>query len=856
MPGEAWRTAQQGLAQCQRFERSRRLRHLSEGISLLRQAAALTTDPAEAAIISGNLGTALSRLHARTGVREALDESIVLRRRALASGRLGVDDRAGWAHGLRHALRDRYDLADDRGDLDGAIEAGRLMRRLLAAAGSRAKQVAWLSECADDLVECGGLGVTLMRGAGVDPGTMVVGIGLMRQAVAELEALSAEMTMASRRRTAKLEDKLLSLRANLSVALRARYMETSDLGDLDEAIDLGRSVATSSRRGRGRHGDDLNRLGISLQTRYRRTGELTDLNEAVDALRVGIAALAASDPQRASYLSSLGLALQLRSEAAGNTRDLDEAIAVGLAAVDAFVEADGSGVPAGDRTSRSGLLSNVALAYRLRGEPSGDASDLDEAVRLARAAVDAAGTDGGARASALHTLGRALLVRARRSANGPAGRGHPNGNGRDLAPDGNDGDLASNGNARDLAAAIDALRAAARQPEAPRQTRLGAAIMWALAAAPEAAPEADGQTTPGLWTEVADAYETAIDLLDLVAWHGLPRQAREWQLSRLPGLAADAAASALASDDVTRALSLLERGRSVLWAQQLRMRHGLDQLREADPGLYRRLAGLGAALAGDIPAGTGDRGERRQRLAAEWDDALNQARALPGLQGLLRRVSTDELISAATDAPVVVLNVSAIRSDALIVAGGKTSVLPLTGITPGEVRRQALAHSRALDAAARRPHSDPLAIEAAEKALLFGLDWIAEHVTGPVLDELARMGLLPGDGGYVRWCPTGLLGLLPLHAAAHDRVTSTYVSTLGGQIAARTGAAANGTTSPGEPRLLIIACPRCLDSLAWFAWTERMRRPGSSASGSLATPSLRAATRPAGIPSTPCPGTP
>jgi len=933
VPGRAWRTARQGLARCQQFEHSGRIEHLSAGIGLLRKAAAMTKDPDEAAIIRGNLGTALSRLHRLTGARHALDESIELWAGALASGPLGLDDVAGWSYELRQALRNRYDLAGDRADLDGAIALGALLKRLPPGFRPPATLAAWLSECADDLkqraesparaadavadteaeielrrqalriapadypdpagllanlgaalkrravltaaedepeqteailraavtalsdaaslatsehsyayqvfaqfaqalavlavhtgepefleagitaarrsrtlappgdeadgcaaqlalliAERGRIGTDLMRGAGVDLADMAGAIRLLRQALAELEALSPEPVAGSRaalagttRVDAILEDERPSLRTDLAVALRARYLESGDPADLDEAVDLARGAAASPRRAADSalHGEDLNRLGINLQTRYRRTGRLADLQEAVSAHREGIAALPRDDPRRVSYLSSLGLALQLRFEATGNAADLDEAITVGMAAADAFVEQDDADIPAEDRPNYSGLLSNAGIAYRLRAELTGDGEDLDMAVRLARAAVEAAGQDAANRANALHTLGRALLLRSGRPLNGTAARERPR------------------GNSRDLAAALDALRTAARLPGASRQTRLSAAIGWALAAAPEAA---DCVSDESGWTDAADAYESAVDLLDLVAWHGLPRDVRELQLGRLPGLGCDAAASALACGDLARALSLLARGRSVLWRQLLHLRNDFDELRDADPGLHRQLTELGTALVSDAAPDSGEWGQERERLAAQWDAAIVRARALPGLGGLLRQPAVDELVLAAAHAPVAVLNVSRLRSDALLIAGGKTTVLPLPHVTPDEVRRLALAHSAALDAAARGPRDDPLAIQDADEVLLRVLDWIAGHVTGPVLNELERTGILRETGGHVRWCPTGLLSMLPLHAAAHDRVVSSYVPSLSGLPAAE-----RGTTDADGQRMLIVA---------------------------------------------------
>lgn len=446
-----------------------------------------------------------------------------------------------------------------------------------------------------------------------------------------------------------IEAAALSLRADLGVALRTRYEETHDLADLDEAIDLARTVAAAPLRAAdpGRHGTDLVRLGIALQIRYRHTGSAADLDEAIRHCREGSRILPGGDPERAGYLSSLGLALQLRYRETGQAADLDEAVQAAHAAL--------SGIPDGEHR-RWIALSSAGLAYRLRSELTGDKEDLQAAIDLGRASVTTAGTDNSALPNCLLNLARALSVRWERHRA-----------------------------AADLREAIAGFRTVARLSGAPRQSRLNAAISWAPAA-----------TASGDWPDAADAYETAVDLLELVVWHGLPRVAREAQLARLPGLASDAAASALAAGDTQRALSVLERGRSVLWTQHLRLRSSFDDIRDAAPDLHQRLAGLAAELGTGDPVADGltaghtapGAGERYQRLAAAWDETLAQVRALPGLAGTLRPPSAEELAGCAADTPVVVLNVSEIRSDALILTSEGVTVLPLPGATPAEIRQR------------------------------------------------------------------------------------------------------------------------------------------------------------------------
>ncbi len=693
---------------------------------------------------------ALSDHYWLTGEVASLTRAIEHCRAVLsAPGDEAAEHREAARFALSNALRHRHEHTGEAADLTEATELAR--SALAAATGAQAR--------ADRL---GHLGVCLMLGAGANPGGLAEGIALIRQATGELPAAqpgegaeSGESAEASD----GVETLRLSLTVDLGVALRARYEETRNLADLDEAIDLARSTVASPLRAADpeRHGNDLAALGTALQIRYRHTGSVADLDEAIGHCRAASRVLPGGNPRRAEFLSSLGLALQLRYGETRQAADLDEAVEAGHAAV--------SGIPEGEHR-RFMALSSTGLAHRLRAELTGGDEDLRAAIEYGRAAVSAAGTDHSPRSGSLVNLAGALWLRWQRH-RAPA----------------------------DLREAIAGFRTVAGLSGAPRRSRLNAAVSWARAAA---------QSED--WPEAASAYETAVDLLELVVWHGLPRTVREEHLADLPGLASEAAASALAAGDPRRALAVLERGRSVLWTQHLHLRSSFDDVRDAAPGLHQRLVKLAAELGSDdLAAGVlvpghdvPGAGDRRQRLAAAWDETLAQVRALPGLAGTLRPPSADELAACAVQTPVAVLNVSDIRSDALILTAHGVTVLPLPGITPAEIRQRAIAHLAALKS--QEQIRDPGSFLAADQAILACIAFLQERITGPVLDELERMGALPAAGARVRWCPAGLLSLLPLHAAAHDRVTSSYTPTVRSLLAARDQAAA-----PGDGPVLVVA---------------------------------------------------
>ena len=188
-----------------------------------------------------------------------------------------------------------------------------------------------------------------------------------------------------------------------------------------------------------------------------------------------------------------------------------------------------------------------------------------------------------------------------------------------------------------------------------------------------------------------EGYTAAIELLPLVAWHGLDQATREHHLREWAGLASDAAAAAVAAGDPARAVELLEAGRSMLWTQALHLRQDLAALQERAPGLAAVLEASRAVLnslatslirdpdtAGDVDqvqAAEQRMLEERRRAARDWDAAVDQIRRIEGFEHFLRPVPFTDLRAAASGGPVVIVNISRHGSHALIVT-------PATGPNP------------------------------------------------------------------------------------------------------------------------------------------------------------------------------
>jgi len=83
----------------------------------------------------------------------------------------------------------------------------------------------------------------------------------------------------------------------------------------------------------------------------------------------------------------------------------------------------------------------------------------------------------------------------------------------------------------------------------------------------------------------------------------------------------------------------------------------------------------------DAFLGGGDAAERRRRLARDWDDLVAAVRTRRGFEHFLLPTPFAELAGAAADGPVVLVNVSRYRCDALVLTTDDVWVVPLGDLT-------------------------------------------------------------------------------------------------------------------------------------------------------------------------------
>jgi hypothetical protein len=569
--------------------------------------------------------------------------------------------------------------------------------------------------------------------------------------------------------------------SNLGIALSARFKRIGSGADLDGAVETGQQAVAATPADHPLRAGRLSNLGNALQDRFARTGSDKDLDETVEAARLAVAATPSDHPNRAMYLCNLGIALQWRFERAGNSRDLDGAVDAGRQAVAA--------TPL-DHPNRATMLSSLGNALHTRFDRTSNSRDLDGAVDAGRQAVAATPADHPQRANCLSILANALLARFERTGSGA-----------------------------DLDGAVEAGRRGASVEGASPQVRMLAARGWGLAAA-----------AGGRWVEAVAGFEAAVGRVGRVAPRSVARPDQEHLLEEVSGLGADAAACCVRAGLAGRAVELCEQARGVLLGQALDTRTDLTALAQAHPTLADRFTGLAAELdrAGDRPghralawagtegmgAGTGlaDATGARLREAAEaFEQLIGEIRRLPGFDRFLLPPPLTELQAIVGEVPVAVVIVSWLGSYALVVtASGVLEPLPLPEVSPDSVAAQVAEFLGTLQAS-----SDPAAdgaVRAVAEARLEGvLGWLWDAVAGPVLQNRLGLAGSPATGQRwprLRWCVSGLLSFLPLHAAGHhhtcqqaapatvmDRVVSSYTPTIRALGHTRRGRASD----PGAP---------------------------------------------------------
>ncbi|ANP49783.1 tetratricopeptide (TPR) repeat protein [Streptomyces griseochromogenes] len=735
------------------------------------------------------LGTGLLARFERGHETRDLEDLLALLRRS--GERFPTSElRHGMAWLASRALTHRYDLTGDRADLYEAIEHG--IKAIVAddepGTGTGAAHVDAMSRLShrlwhryntfgtpDDLEAAITLidrSLSVLGDHHAERARLLVSLGTVLFARYDRSGDPADLdrTIDLAREASGDEPARIPALELLCTALIRRYGKSDSSHDPGEAVMALRQLISALPQGHEARAEHLVNLSVMLRQRHSRTMDSVDLQEALAAGRQAVALLSADDPRRSAALFNLTRVLEDVHKRSGDRQLLSEAVDAAEEAVSRSPD---------NAPDRAAVVANLAQALGARWLAQGVKADLTEAISLARHAVEILPADSPTRAPLLDLL-EALL---RYGVEHEADHGI-RGQAMSLAFERGSPEAG-------LAEAIAVLRSDTAAPNALPLERIRAAERLGRLA-----------MTAGQSEVALEGYSLAVDLLPLAlaARRGRPTRRGGTEPGDLDELVNDAAAAAMAAERWEQAAVLLERGRVALLAHSPGPDQRLEYLRALDPELADHFEELGDRISRGEPRG------RRPGLVAEWDRLIEQVRLLPGMSSFLAPPRFQDLAAQVQDGPLVMVNVSRYRSDAIIVTSGGVIAVPLPGLH--EELPQQLRRFRSTLAARYAPLEDHLK---AEGTLRDVLHWLWSAVAQPVLDTLGLRNPRPDEPlPRLWWIPTGLLGLLPLHAAEEPRAVQGALSMLDcvcPSYAATISALGEARRKPHAPLSALVVAP-------------------------------------------------
>jgi len=255
--------------------------------------------------------------------------------------------------------------------------------------------------------------------------------------------------------------------------------------------------------------------------------------------------------------------------------------------------------------------------------------------------------------------------------------------------------------------------------------------------------------------------------------------------------------AAIEAGEFGTAVEFLEQGRAILWSKLRGYRHPLDELRAID----KRLADQFEALSSQLTCLTIS---SELTVSVSFEAKMRQHRTLDGFADFLQAVPFATLQKAAAEGPVIIVNISRYRSDAIILREvGDPVLVPLPETLPKVLNQLSSQFTKARASDGKDSARQILPI----------LRSLWDNIASPVRAQLVALGVQ--DKSRIWWCPTSDLCALPLHAAGAyspkvpkpdslpDCYISSYTPTLSALIRARSGILPRTT----DPNLLVIAQP-------------------------------------------------
>ncbi|KAG4032473.1 hypothetical protein MFRU_007g03750 [Monilinia fructicola] len=264
------------------------------------------------------------------------------------------------------------------------------------------------------------------------------------------------------------------------------------------------------------------------------------------------------------------------------------------------------------------------------------------------------------------------------------------------------------------------------------------------------------------------------------------------------------ALSIQAGNDPKTTVQTLESSRAFIWNRILAEKSPITRLRDSFPELADEFESLRASLMAHssprvsqmTPPSTLSTQDlerlRRQDVSVEYSELLRKIREKKDFQDFLQPSDALKYLqNADRDGPIIYINFSKYRSDAIIIGARKVYTISLPSLNMDELLHYALRMYQArIELSAGTPNEFISACEAYNEVMT----WLWKTVARPILDKIDYTEFKIGDSvkPRVAWVSSGWLSLFPIHAAGdfqsdttttekscvYDRVVSSYTPSL------------------------------------------------------------------------------
>ncbi|KAK2612245.1 hypothetical protein QQS21_001671 [Conoideocrella luteorostrata] len=654
------------------------------------------------------LGQRHSDRYTRTGTMEDLEAALQATQVSVDSTPEDSPDRARSLNTLGQRYNDRYSRTGEMKDLEAALQA--VQESVDITTNNHPDRASFLTH----------LGVRL-------------GDRYMRTgAIEDLEA-AVQVAQESVEKTPEGHADRAMVLSNLGGYLCERYNTIGAVGDLEAAIHATQASVDITQEDSPQRFERLNNLGLQLGLKYRRTKAIDDLEASIRVLQESANKMPENHPDPAKVFINLGGQMHVRYTRTRAIQDLEAAIQFTQKSINATSE---------DHPDRAGRLNNLGAHFSDRYKSTQAPEDLEAAIQAAQESVDTTPANKPGRATSLNNLGAHLYLKYERT-----------------------------GVIDHLKKAISCDQTALSQSSSPTldRVRAGMDLLHRYAMIAD-------------WQQAYNAASTTVYLASKLAARSLDNSDKQHILAQVVGLASNAAAAALnVAKKPLDALNLLEQGRGILATSLEDIRMDVKDLQIMHPSLAQQFIHLREELDqpvshnmfiedGVYKSSWPAQANRRYEAGRELDALILNIRQQVGFRDFLLAPSEEDMQAAAKLGPIVVINVSQYRCDAIIVKEREIRLLSLPNLSSEDIRKQGS--------------------EGGDLGGTKTLEWLWDAIADPILKELGFEQLQSNDKWpHIWWIPTGPLTKFPLHAAGYhgnhyssktviDRVMSSYSSSI------------------------------------------------------------------------------